>query len=60
MKNIDRAICAAFIIGALVTSFLLFQARPRADASKVISFHIHKIPSPKSDEVPSRERTESI
>src|ERR1017187_2955151 len=55
MKNVDRVICAAFILGALAFSVILFQARPRAD-SDVISSSIHKIPSPKSNEVPGDAR----
>ena len=60
MKNVDRVICSAFILGALAFAVILFQARPRAD-SDVVSSSIHKIPSPKSDEVPSRAaRMDSI
>ena len=59
-KRIDYAICAAFILGAAITAFALFQAKPRAD-SDIISSSIHKIPSPKSNEVPGRAaRMDSI
>ena len=52
VKNVDRIICAAFILGFLAFAFILFQARaPRPD-SDVISSSIQKIPSPKSNETP--------
>jgi hypothetical protein len=58
-KNIDYVICVAFIFWAIVAACALFYLWPRAD-SDVISSSIHKIPSPKSNEVLNHERFDSI